>query len=647
MLKNEFWTKLLLGISLILILSSTTLNYSLTYFNWRWQGTPMRSQRVVVFENTQDCTQIMAAISAARLEWNGVGANFSLPRMFKGNNINFHGLFYDDHEDQIGWLQPWPEEYGDYLAKTMTWFTPGTHDIKSVDTVFNDEYTWSTQTPVPPSPPSNAYDVQSAMTHEFGHWAGLWHSPDPDQSNSPIVMRMALGPGVDRRNLEVDDKDGLFAIYNYTGWAEECNLNDWSSNIHDPDIVVGKDWTDEYPPNITRTENGEGNVIHTTWTDDSSGNYEVYYRRHLTGGNHNYPWEFTRRMSYPPSPSPSGGARLATHRVKITANPPQYEDHVYLVWVEGADGINGELVFQKSIDGGMTWLGSPTQITHTIGNSIQPAIAVTPDNGLIHIVWADNTPGYKANPLNLFNYEIFYMVSVDDGVTWSEPWRLTYKSDLPDMAAISQTPAIAVDTYNSVYVVWSDNRGWACGENVQIYYARSPYGELPWSPDLPVTSYQDGYGCFQPSILVHNMDKVVHLVFVRLAPPIGSSQIYYLRSTDYGNTWGGEKILTDISLEADNPYISSGEIYFEGATYEDYALYVVAQGTNQGHQDIFYAGSIDRGDNWDSRQLTTQNKNCLGVAVAGYLNNISVLWSQEIGVGLGYNINYKRNRAQF
>jgi hypothetical protein len=104
----------------------------------------------------------------------------------------------------------------------MTWCNvddPGR--IIEADTAFNDEKIWSTES----TPPPGAYDVQSVMLHEFGHWLNLGHSAAIMQGQTPIVMQPSIPPAGGgesglRRNLAPDDIDGAKAIYNYIGWAE-------------------------------------------------------------------------------------------------------------------------------------------------------------------------------------------------------------------------------------------------------------------------------------------------------------------------------------------------------------------------------------------------------------------------------------------
>jgi Matrixin len=106
--------------------------------------------------------------------------------------------------------QSWP--YGaesDAIAKTTTTFNVETGEVVDADIEVNASkfafYTGET----PEEINSEAYDLESVLTHEIGHFLGLAHS-----WVATAAMYQAYQPGeVTKRFLKPDDVDGICAVY--------------------------------------------------------------------------------------------------------------------------------------------------------------------------------------------------------------------------------------------------------------------------------------------------------------------------------------------------------------------------------------------------------------------------------------------------
>src|SRR5215211_3656443 len=118
-------------------------------------------------------------------------------------------------------------------------------------------------------------------------------------------------------------------------------------------------------------------------------------------------------------------------------------DNVYMMWQESVtekpNEKNYDIFFIKSEDNGTTF-SKPVNLSNNTGFSEHPQIAVT-KNGIIFIVWADNT--------NSNNTEIMFTKSEDNGITFSKVINLSNNSQNSNNQEISASD-------ENVYVVWQD-----------------------------------------------------------------------------------------------------------------------------------------------------------------------------------------------
>lgn len=166
------------------------------------------------------------------------------------------------------------------------------------------------------------------------------------------------------------------------------------------------------------------NNIHIVWSDDSSGNYEIMYKKSTNGGAN---WSANQRLTW------SSG---------LSGNPfigASSGNNLYIVWKDNVSG-NDEIYFKKSANSGNTW-SALQRLTWNSGDSGAPVLAVDSSNN-IHLVWEDQTPGCC---------EVFYKLSTNAGTSWSGIQRLTWNSGW------SEVPFVAVDSTGYIQVLWHDN----------------------------------------------------------------------------------------------------------------------------------------------------------------------------------------------
>jgi Neuraminidase (sialidase) len=204
----------------------------------------------------------------------------------------------------------------------------------------------------------------------------------------------------------------------------------------------------------------------------------------------------------------------------------------------------------------------------------------------VHAVWFDGRHGWP-------NAEIYYRRSLDAGVNWGPETRLTndtHYSGYPSVAVCKQNIHITYfDSYND-----DDN----------IHYMRSTDGGDTWSPNTQLTTnilMQDF-----PSIAVQ--DSMVHIVFHDEKD--GNWEVYYLRSTDNGNTWDPEVRLTIDPDWSNNANVLARNQLVHVVWSDDRA--------STTHFDIYYKRSTDYGSTWgaDIRLTFTLDSGTPGLAMS-------------------------------
>lgn len=306
-----------------------------------------------------------------------------------------------------------------------------------------------------------------------------------------------------------------------------------------------------------------GNYVHTTFTDDREGNFEVYYKRSTDGGAS---FGADVRMTFD---------AFSSHNSAIAVSG----SNVYIVWYDSRDG-NTELYYKLSNDNGDTWTAD-TRLTNNSGKSWHPSVTV--NGSVVQIVWHDDTPG---------NNEIFYKRSDDGGNTWTTDLQLS------NTAGSSNLPGIAVSG-SVVHVCWYDSTA----GNWEIYYKRSTDGGTSWGADTRLTN--NTASSLYATIAVSG--STVHIAWTDNRN--GPLSILYKRSTNGGTSWG-----SDIALVKHNAYSLFPSLAVNGST-----VHLVFQNLSN-NLDICYKTSANSGAAWGTQvQLTNNSSNSQipSIAVSG------------------------------
>jgi len=169
---------------------------------------------------------------------------------------------------------------------------------------------------------------------------------------------------------------------------------------------------------------------------------------------------------------------VGTNGVRIASNGKQ----IYIV-AGYPDSIigNPEILFIKSDDQGNSW--SPWQTISQMDTPGSQRPAITEGDG-VHVTWYD----YKYSPY-FWTGDIFYRASRDSGNTWEEVDSLTV------MHRAVASDILAED--NNLHLVWEDDRH-DFGDNFEIYYRMSKDLGLTWEPEIKLTNAP--YHSYRPSL---------------------------------------------------------------------------------------------------------------------------------------------------
>ena len=244
-------------------------------------------------------------------------------------------------------------------------------------------------------------------------------------------------------------------------------------------------------------------------------------------------------------------------------------DTVHIVWGDRFNTTHGAIYYIRSVDDGLSW-STPVAITDTNGNAWNAAIAVNGQN--IHVVWReiDTLNNHRSS---------HYKHSLDGGITWGT--NMTIDS------AVADWPAVAVSG-NNVYVA-NDIVTSAAPYNTEIFFLRSTDNGMNWSAHTQVT-FASG----------RSEDEAItaegaHVFMSWNDNRSGQMQIFYKHSGDYGVTWDADVIVIP-------PFGYGTMVSADSASID-----VVAAGTPSGRYQILLAQSPDTGITWSADTNLTRD----------------------------------------
>ena len=156
--------------------------------------------------------------------------------------------------------------------------------------------------------------------------------------------------------------------------------------------------------------------------------------------------------------------------------------------------------------------------------------------GVLHLIFTQNVQTESCRVC----YHVFYMRSVDDGLSWSDP------VDVSVQLTGAAKPQLIVDRQDNLHVVWESGYGGSYGQlsdPTTVMYVASYDGGDSWSRPFALAPGRGGSTAAMARNVTIAEDGNDHLIVVWWAIP--EDTIYYQLSRDAGRTWSQPTTVPD------------------------------------------------------------------------------------------------------
>jgi len=344
---------------------------------------------------------------------------------------------------------------------------------------------------------------------------------------------------------------------------------------------------------------------------------------------------------------------------------------IYVVFEDdstvGPFRVRTDVMFQKSTDGGRTWLSSDLLIQRGDPFADSPDIT-TDSDGNVYIVYA-----YHDTAVGGGNWTTCVR-SVDGGATWSAPARVDDES-----VGLMGLTSIAADSAGNLFVAWNQLPGGL----FHIFTSVSTDKGATWSPRVCVdddtltdesshdavfvqpgtnhylvaaTTYREGHNrplaylyrstdqgrTFEPGVQLDTFDDAGsadivadrdHIICAYFGNPLANNDTIIAESRTYytqADSWGTPAPMTN--LDPDHRLYYSGPLALSGDGRVHTALMV--QDTADSRWNVYYTSSSNHGVSWSDLELVTDDTTVnswypdIAADIAGYAY---VVWYQFDG----------------
>lgn len=241
----------------------------------------------------------------------------------------------------------------------------------------------------------------------------------------------------------------------------------------------------------------------------------------------------------------------------------QNSNTIYVTWTQfdsyGSSNSNDSsiILFSKSTDQAATW-SNPVRINKVAGdcldsdNTTEGAVPAVGANGEIYVCWSNRDT-------------LYFDKSLDGGVTWlvddivvaDQPGGWDY--NIPGMIRCNGLPVTKTDLSNgpyhgTIYVNWTDQRNGT--DNTDVWLSKSTDEGNTWSIPAKVNDDEFPKHQFLTWMDVDQSTGFIYFIFYDRRNYINqNTDVYLAYSTDGGATFTNQKISTD-------PFLLTTEVFF-------------------------------------------------------------------------------------
>ena len=251
---------------------------------------------------------------------------------------------------------------------------------------------------------------------------------------------------------------------------------------------------------------------------------------------------------------------------------------VYVAWEDDRNGV-ADVYFNRSLDGGATWLGVDVRLDAGSSNSRSPVIACSGSD--VYVLWTDDRNGCG---------DLYLNRSVNGGGTWLES----------DMRVDSATGAGTTCSSgyglaaagSSVYACWTEtNTPFPTGATT-VRFRGSTNNGVSWGTDTRIDVGLTGtFKPLNPVIAASGANVYVAWHSV-VGAEISPEDVYVNASLDGGTTWLAQAARVDVGTLSGEEFAFSPRIAASGAS-----VYVAWLDHRSG-EDVYLNRSLDGGASW-------------------------------------------------
>jgi hypothetical protein len=350
-----------------------------------------------------------------------------------------------------------------------------------------------------------------------------------------------------------------------------------ASGQWEPEIrLTESDSASEVPEFVGRNLAADGQYVHLVWLEDEGPGYypQTWYIRSTNQG-----LSWGEPISVCSDTFYNGAASVVAS-----------DGYVHVFWADVRDGNGSDVYYSRSTDNGTTWSAN-RRLTTATGTSFEPNSAV--EGGYVHLVWTDR----PVSPS-----QIYYKRSPDRGFSWTQDVAIS----MLDSGASRPTVAVADSI---VQVAYAGQHG----DGPEVHYVRSLDNGLTWEPDIVLTNSTAPNGQVTPHIAVSG--PTVHVVYTDRSS--GNDEAFYLRSPDYGLSWGPAcSLFSTPGDDVGRTVVAASGLNVHAATH----LRIDSRNW------IHYRRSTDDGLTWEPREIVSDSGWAFYASIATAGTGVHLVW---------------------